>query len=293
MIASTKNLRIGSRESTAAEKESELRRLMRKLGTVLVAYSGGVDSTYLAFIATQELGKDARCVMGDSPSVSEFQRTEAEQAAASGGFQFGVVDTFELEEQGYVANGRDRCYFCKSELYGRLTRIAAERNVTTVVDGTNADDVLDIRPGRAAAAAFRVRSPLAEIGLSKDEIRHLSKLHGLRTWDRPASPCLSSRIAFGVPVTIERLSKVEAAESVLRGEGFSEFRVRVHDELVRIEVARNELEMAFSVPLLDRIQKKIKDIGFTYVTLDLTGFRSGSLNEIPLIQRDLKLKAKR
>ena len=273
MIALPKNLRVGAAGSTAEEKEFELRRLMRKFGRVLVAYSGGVDSTYLAFIAKSELGDESHCVMGDSPSVAEFQREQALDSAASGGFKYEVIKTFELDDGNYAANGSDRCYFCKNELYRRLTSIAEERNNLIVIDGTNADDMLDHRPGRRAAQELGVRSPLADAGLSKNEIRERSRFHGLRSWDRPASPCLSSRIAHGVPVTIEKLSRVEAAENVVREEGFVEFRVRVHKDLARIEVAGNELERALDRRLLDRIQKKIKDLGFKYVALDLEGFR--------------------
>ena len=281
MIALSKNLRVGSGESTAEEKEDELRRLMRSFGSVLVAYSGGVDSTYLAFVAKSELSERAFCVMGNSPSVSDFQRKQAAESALSAGFEFTVVETFELGDAEYAANDRDRCYFCKSELYRRLALVGRELNGPLLVDGTNADDILDIRPGRKAARNLGVRSPLAEIGLSKSEIRERSRFHGLKSWDQPASPCLSSRVAYGVPVTIERLSRVEAAEKVLRDEGFREFRVRVHTDLARIEIARNEIERALDIRLLDKVRKRIKDLGFVYVTLDLEGFRSGSMNEGP------------
>lgn len=262
------------------KKESNLRFMMREMQNVLVAYSGGVDSAYLALIAAQELKEKAVCILGISPSVSEIQRAEAEKIASEFDLNLQIVQTEELENPNYQANPKNRCYFCKTELYGKLSAIAREKNIKHVIDGTNADDVGDYRPGRAAAEENSVKSPLVTVGLSKNEIRTLSKKHGLPTWDKPASPCLSSRIAYGVPVTIERLSKVEKGEMILRNLGFKEFRVRLHDDLVRIEIAPNELIKALNLKITEEFAKKFKDLGFRYVTLDLQGYRSGAMNEI-------------
>jgi pyridinium-3,5-biscarboxylic acid mononucleotide sulfurtransferase len=217
--------------------------------------------------------------MGLSPSVSAFQRGEGERIAAEFGFNFETIDTLEIEDPAYAANPTNRCYFCKSELYAKLSARAGEANFAMVADGTNADDLSDHRPGRVAAAEREVRSPLAEVGFTKEEIRTQSRMHGLPTWDKPASPCLASRIAHGVPVTIERLSKVEKGEEFLRQQGFREFRVRVHDDLVRIEISPDEMDAALTREMTEKLSRAFKDIGFRFVALDLTGFRSGSMNE--------------
>lgn len=264
--------------AAAERKEQELRTLMRSLRRVLVAYSGGVDSTYLAAIASQELRDDAVCVTGLSPSVSNHQRVRSRELAQEFNFNFRVVETAEMDKADYLRNGPDRCFFCKDELYGVLERVSDELGGAVIIDGTNADDLGDHRPGRTAARDHGVRSPLAETGLAKNEIRILSKRLGLPTWDEPASPCLSSRIASGIPVTIERLGRIERAEDFLRSAGFREFRVRVHGEIARVEIARDEMGKAFDRIMADEINSRLLELGFRFVTLDLAGFRSGSLN---------------
>jgi uncharacterized protein len=271
---------INTTTLTAVQKEQNLRRLMREMRTVLVAYSGGVDSAYLALIATQELGENAVCVIGISPSVSQIQRQEAKRIAEDFNFNFHTIETDELENPAYQANPTNRCFHCKTELYGKLSALAKEKKIEYILDGANTDDLGDYRPGKIAAMEKGVRSSLIEVGLSKNEIRQLSKIQNLSTWDKPASPCLSSRIAYGVPVTIERLSKVERGEEILRGFGFREFRVRVHDEIVRLEIAPAEMEHALSLRMTEKLAEKFRKLGFKYVTLDLHGYRSGAMNEV-------------
>jgi uncharacterized protein len=267
-------------DERATLKEQKLRETFRALGSVIVAYSGGVDSSYVAYIANAELGPRAICITGQSASLPSYQQAETDRVVAQFGFHHEIIQTEELENPSYRANNADRCYFCKDELYGKLEAIAASRGIECIFDGSTTDDLGDYRPGRKAATQHAVRSPLIEVGMSKNEVRELSRRAGLPTWDKPASPCLSSRIAYGTAVTIERLSKVDRGEEILREFGFKEFRVRHHDTLVRLEIAPAELDRALDKEVIEQLAKRFRELGFKYVTLDLEGFRSGSMNEV-------------
>lgn len=264
----------------ASAKEDALRELLRGLDSALVAFSGGVDSTYVAHVANEELGARALCVTAYSPSLASNQREEITQLVSRLSLNHEAIDTEELEDPRYLRNGSDRCYFCKSELYSKLAPLAEARGLAAVLDGSNTDDLGDYRPGRAAASERGVRSPLVEVGMSKHEVRLLSHRAGLPTWDKPASPCLSSRLAYGTPVTIERLRVVDEGEEVMRSLGFREFRVRHHGELVRLEVAPAELDRALNREITDELARRFRALGFRYVTLDLHGYRTGAMNEI-------------
>jgi len=245
---------------------------------VVVAYSGGVDSAYLALVANRTLGDRALAVTADSPSYPERHRQLALQVAREFGLHHEIIHTNELERPEYRANPANRCYFCKHELYTHLSRIAAARDAV-VVDGNNADDRGDYRPGRQAAREFGVKSPLDDVDLTKDEIRGLSRRAGLPTWDEPASACLSSRIPYHAEVTGEKLRTIERAEQAIRALGFRVFRVRHHEALARIEIARDEMPRALDPEIGAAIVRELKAAGYQYVSLDLQGYRTGSLNE--------------
>jgi uncharacterized protein len=260
------------------DKERALCDTLASIGSVVVAYSGGVDSAYLAWIASRTLGDRAVAVTADSPSYPERHRALAIRIAKEFGLRHEIIHTSELDRPEYRANPANRCYYCKHELYTHLSRIASASE-SVVVDGNNADDRGDYRPGRQAAREFGVRSPLDEVDLTKDEIRELSRRAGLPTWDEPASACLSSRIPYHTEVTDEKLRTIEQAENALRALGFRVFRVRHHDDLARVEIARNEMARALEPEINAAITRDLKAAGYRYVTLDLQGYRMGSLNE--------------
>jgi uncharacterized protein len=269
----------GDDAGTLAEKEARLRRALADAGSVLVAFSGGADSAYLAWVATDLLGDRALCVTADSPSYPSRHRRLAARLVAEFRFRHEFIVTAEMDNPAYRANEPDRCYHCKHELFTRLTAMALERGFAAVLDGANADDRGDYRPGRAAARELGVVSPLDAAGLTKAEIRELSHRAGLPTWDQPASACLSSRIPYHSEVSAEKLAQIEAAEDALLDMGFRVCRVRHHDDLARIELGPEEFARAIQDPTRTAIVRALKAVGYRYVTLDIQGYRTGSLNE--------------
>ena len=260
------------------DKLNQVNSLLRGLSGAVVAFSGGVDSTLLAYLAQQQLGDKTLAVTAVSPTYPEHQLVEARQLAEKLGINHQVIHTNEFESADFTANPPDRCYYCKKELFADLRRIATEKGWEAVLDGANFDDLSDHRPGHRAAEELGIRSPLQEVGLTKQEIRDLSQSFALPTWDKPAYACIASRIPYGRSITPEALTKIDQAEEYLLTLGFREVRVRDHSPVARIEVGPAQMDLAWEKR--STIAKKLHEIGFIYVTLDLDGFRSGSMNEV-------------
>ena len=268
-------------DTRLARKYADLQKRLKKLESVVVAFSGGVDSALLLQVAVRTLGRDnVLAVTGRSPSIPSAELSTVESLATEVGATHEFIDTCEFSDPQYLANPSNRCYFCKQELYTQITRVAADRGLKAVISGANADDLGDFRPGLQAAGEQNVRAPLAEVGITKTELRQIAAELGLSIHDKPASPCLSSRVPYGEEITPEKLRRIDAAETFLRELGFRECRVRHHGNLARIEVPAHELSRFANVDLRARVDQHLRKLGYQYVTLDLRGFRTGSLNEV-------------
>lgn len=280
-MAARVSLKGPDTDADYAELDSKERRVfeeLRALGRVIVAYSGGTDSAYLAWAAHQVLGDDAIAITADSASIPASHKKDAEAFARECGFRHEFIETHEFENPAYVKNDKDRCFHCKDELFQVLEAYASEHAYSHIVYGVNKDDLGDYRPGQRAAKLHDAKAPLVAAGLTKQEIRELSRRSGLSTWDRPAAACLSSRIPYGTPVTVNTIRTIEQGEEAIRALGFRQFRVRFHGDLVRIEIAKDELPRAFNEHTAEQFSRIFRQLGFLYVTLDLDGYRQGSLN---------------
>jgi uncharacterized protein len=269
-----------SNPTQLAEKQERLFGLLSSMQRVIVAFSGGTDSAYLAWAAKRVLGANAIAITADSASLPESHKRDAEAFVQRFGILHEYIVTNEFDNPDYVRNDPNRCFHCKDELFTRLAEVGRERGFENIIYGVNVDDLGDYRPGQNAARQHQVAAPLADAGLTKAEIRELSRAVGLPTWDRPASACLSSRIPYGTPVTIENVKTVETGEEEIKALGFRQFRVRFHGEVVRLEIAPEEMEKALNRDMALRFTKIFKGLGFKYITLDLEGYRQGSLNEV-------------
>jgi uncharacterized protein len=266
--------------ASLAQKQEKLFVILQQMGRVMVAYSGGTDSAYLAWAAHSVLSDNAIAITADSASIPESHKRDAEAFARECGFRHEYIETHEFDNPDYVKNDPNRCFHCKDELFTQLDALGRERGIQHIVYGVNVDDLGDYRPGQRAAKLHEVEAPLVDAGLTKAEIRELSRLANLSTWDRPASACLSSRIPYGTAVTVENVKTVEVGEERIKALGFRQFRVRFHGELVRLEIAPDELARALTPEMAQAFVEIFKPLGFHYVTIDLEGYRQGSLNSV-------------